>query len=102
MTDIARARKALVARILDGEGKAPSAQRRAAFDDAEVAGPLGALLRKVRRAAHAITDDDVTAVRSAGIDEDQVFELVVCGAVGEATRQYEAALTALRAASAEK
>ena len=29
------------------------------------------------------------------LDEDQIFELIVCAAIGQATRQYEAALVAL-------
>jgi hypothetical protein len=39
MVNIARARKALVARILEGDGTAPQDQRRAAFDNAELARP---------------------------------------------------------------
>jgi alkylhydroperoxidase/carboxymuconolactone decarboxylase family protein YurZ len=38
-------------------------------------------------------------VRASGLTEDEVFELVVCAAVGQATRQYEAALAALQDAS---
>jgi hypothetical protein len=102
MPDIGRARKALAARILEGEGEAPQAQRRAAFEDSELAGPMGALIGKVRRSAPSITDEDVASVRSAGIDEDQIFEMVVCGAVGEATRLYEGALAALGAAFTEE
>lgn len=101
MADIERARKALVARVLDGDGAAPRAQRRAAFDDAGLTGPTAAFVHKVRRAAHAITDEDVAAVRAAGIEEDPIFEIAVCAAVGEASRQYEAAMAALRRAAEE-
>jgi hypothetical protein len=102
MSDIERARKALVARILEGDGAAPQPQRRAAFENAGLAGPIGALVQKVCKTAHAITDEDVAAARDAFADEDPIFEMVVCAAVGEATRQYEAALAALRAASAQE
>jgi hypothetical protein len=98
MTDIARARTALVSRILDGEGEAPQAQRRAAFDNAGLAEPLATLIDKVARCAHAITDEDVHVVHAAGLSEDQIYELVVCAAVGEATRQQDLAVAALRAA----
>jgi hypothetical protein len=30
-----------------------------------------------------------------GTSEDQIFELVICAAIGQATRQYETALEAL-------
>jgi alkylhydroperoxidase family enzyme len=59
------------------------------------------LVEKVARHAFRVTDEDVAAARSAGLREDQVFELVVCAAVGEAHRQHEAALAALDAASAK-
>ena len=36
----------------------------------------------------------------AGFTDDQLFELVICAAVGQSTRQYEAALTALAGATA--
>jgi hypothetical protein len=59
---------------------------------------VGALLDKVAPRASQIGDADVASVRSTGLSEDDVFELVVCAAVGQATRQYESALTALAAA----
>ncbi|MVE34508.1 hypothetical protein D6V09_18940, partial [Vibrio cholerae] len=42
-----------------------------------------------------VTDEDIAAVLSSGVSEDQLFELVVCSAIGQATRQYETALEAL-------
>lgn len=95
MSCIRQARKALVARILDGDGKVSHAQRRAAFDDAGLAGPLGTLVEKVAKHAHKVTEEDITEARVSGLREDQIFELVVCAAVGLATRQYDAALAAL-------
>ena len=41
------------------------------------------------------TDADVAAAKTAGSSEDEIFELVICAAVGRSTRQYEAALAAL-------
>lgn|SRR5574341_598728 len=98
MSDITRARQALVAQILEGDGRASPAQRRAAFDNAGLAGPLGALIDKVANRASRITDQDIAAVKASGLTEDQIFELVVCAAVGQATRQYGTALAALEAA----
>src|ERR687891_2690864 len=92
MADIKQARTALVARILEGEGKASHAQRRAAFDNAGHTDPLSTLIDKVTRYAHKITDEDIAAARTSGLSEDQLFEIVVCAAIGQATRQYDAAV----------
>ena len=51
MSDITQARKAVVARILDGDGRASHAQRRAAFDNAGLAKPLSTLIDKVAKHA---------------------------------------------------
>lgn len=98
MSDISQARAALVARILEGGGTASRTQRRAAFENAELAQPIGALIDKVASRACEIVDEDIAAARAWGLSEDQIFEIVVCAAVGEAVRQYEAALAALDAA----
>src|SRR5271154_4771589 len=98
MSDIGQTRKAMVARILEGLARAPREQRRAAFEQAGLAGPVRMLIDKVARRAHAVVDEDMAAVRASGLAEDEIFELVVCASVGQATRQYEAALAALDAA----
>jgi alkylhydroperoxidase family enzyme len=95
MTDITHLRTVLVARTLEGDGRASHAQRRAAFDDAGLAEPLKTLINKVATRAHTITDEDIVAARASGLGEDQIFELVVCAAIGQATRQYDTALAAL-------
>jgi alkylhydroperoxidase family enzyme len=99
MSNITQARQALTERILDGEGEAPREQRRAAFDNAGLTGPLAALVDKIAKHAHRVSDEDVAAARAAGLTEDQIYELVVCAAVGQATRQLEAGLAALAEAS---
>jgi alkylhydroperoxidase family enzyme len=99
MANIRQARQAVIARILEGEGTTSRAQRRGAFDDAALPEPLGSLVEKVAKHAHDVTDDDIAAVRASGLSEDQIFEIVVCAAVGQATRQYELALAALDAAT---
>jgi len=99
MSEISQPRKALVARILEGPGDAPPAQRRAAFDNAGLTEPLATLVDKVARHAHRVTDEDFSAARAAGLTEDQIYELVVCAAVGEATRQLETALAAVAVAA---
>jgi hypothetical protein len=95
MSDITQARKVLVARILEGDGRVSHAERRAAFDGAGLPGPLKTLIDKVAKHADTVTDEDIAAARASGLSEDQIFELVVCAAIGQATRQYDAALAAL-------
>jgi len=99
MSDIQQARTALTTRILEGDGQLPSSGRQAAFHNRGVRGPAGALVDKVARQAWRVRDEDFAAAQATGLNEDQVFEMVVCAAIGQATRQYEAALAALDAAT---
>ena len=98
MSDIRQARTALTRRILEGDGKASHSERRAAFNNSSLAEPIRTLVDKVARHAYGVTDEDIAAARKSGLSEDQVFEMVVCAAIGEATRQYDTALAALEAA----
>lgn len=102
MANIERDRKALLACMLESDGKASRQERRAAFDGTGASGPLAALIDKVARRACEISDDDIARAKATPTSEDALFELVVCAAVGAATRQYETARAALDAASAEE
>jgi hypothetical protein len=102
MSDFARARRALITRILDGAARASSAQRRAAFDNTGLAEPLRTLIHKVAHHAHKIVDADIAAVRQSGLSEDEIFELVVCAAIGQASRQYDAAMGSLEAVTVRR
>lgn len=101
MAEIAQLHHELLARVLDGTGEAPPALRRTAFENAGLDEPLRTLIDKVANRAYQVTDDDVAAVRAAGLSEDQVFEVVVCAAIGQANRQYGSALAALTSATTE-
>jgi hypothetical protein len=87
--------QALVDRILKGDGTASTVQRTQAFDNDGLPAPLDALIGKV---VSAPTEADLAAV--SGCTEDQLFELVVCAAVGESTRLYDTGLAALEEAEA--
>lgn len=102
MSDITQARKALIARILEGDGTASHSQRRAAFDNAGLDAPLTMLIDKVAKHAYKVTDEDIAAAKASGLSEDQIFELVVCAAVGQATRQYDTGLAVLVEAMTDK
>jgi alkylhydroperoxidase family enzyme len=92
------AHSALVIRVLEGDGRASRDARRAAFENAGLGEPLRTLIDKVARHPTRVTDEDIAAVLASGESEDQIFELVVCAAIGAATRQYEAALHTLEEA----
>ncbi len=89
------AHRRLVRRILDGDGRAPQASRQRAFDNAELVEPLRGVINKVAQRPSEMTDQDIELVKAAGCSENEIFELVVCAAIGQATRQYEAGLAAL-------
>ncbi|WNG94222.1 hypothetical protein [Mycobacterium sp. ITM-2016-00318] len=99
MTDISRLRRELVARILDSHATASRELRRAAADNAGLDEPIRTLIEKVANRSYAVTDEDVAAVRASGLSEDQIFELIVCAAVGVAGRQYDSATAALAEAT---
>ncbi|MET9273632.1 hypothetical protein [Kribbella sp. NPDC003557] len=95
------AHRALVDRILSGDGTAPAEQRRRAFDGDELSAPLGTLLDKVTSTPVEVTEADFAEATASGHTEDQLFELVICAVVGQSSRRYEAGLTALAEAISE-
>jgi hypothetical protein len=92
--------QALQDRILTGEGRASPEQRAHAFGNAGLSQPLDGLLGKVATRPAQVTDADFAAAQAAGFSEDELFELVICAAVGQSTRQYDAGLAALAEAVA--
>ena len=97
MSDITSLHKSLVERVLTGEGRASSATRSAAFNNEGLDEPLRTFVAKVAHSARAVTDADIGILRNSGLSEDQIYEIVVCAALGQATRQYQSALAALSA-----
>jgi hypothetical protein len=85
----------LINRTLKGKGESSREQREAAFNNSGLLKPVSALINKVAHHAYRVTDDDISEVKNAGLSEDQLFELIVCAATGEASRQYESGLAAL-------
>ncbi len=91
--------QALVDRVLNGEGTATAEQRARAFSNEGLSPPLQSLIGKVASRPVQIAEADFAAARASGVSEDQLFELVICAAVGESARMYDAALAALAAAT---
>jgi alkylhydroperoxidase family enzyme len=85
----------------------PDLRRSAAERAARIAGgsieetsePLPEVLApwvdKVATRAYAITDDDMAALRNAGLDEDAIYEATVAAAVGASVVRMHAGLRAL-------
>jgi hypothetical protein len=87
--------EALVSNVLEGPGQLEAAVRRAAFEQGELPESLASLVAKIHRHAWKVTDEDVAAARAAGGSQDQLFELIVCAAVGAAHERLAAGLAAL-------
>jgi hypothetical protein len=88
----------LVRRILEGDGRASASERRAAFNNTGLAEPVGTLVDRVAKQAYKVTDEDIEAARESGLSEDQIFEIVICAAIGQSARLYDTAFAALEAA----
>jgi hypothetical protein len=89
------AHQALVDRVLAGDGRAPAGLRAHAFGNEGLTPPLDSLIGKVATRPAQVTDADFAAAKASGLSEDQLFELVICAAVGQSSRLYEAGLAAL-------
>jgi hypothetical protein len=94
--------RALQDRIVNGAGRASPDQRACAFSNSGLSEPLRGLLGKVATKPTQVTDADFAAALAAGFSEDEVFELVICAAVGQSARQYDAGLAALALVVAEE
>jgi hypothetical protein len=94
-------RPALLERILNGPGKATRNLRISAFNNEDVPGSLRDLIANIVARPPQVTDADFATAGSAGFDDDELVEMVICAAVGEANRQYEAGVAALAAAAPE-
>ncbi len=86
---------ALGAAVLDGPGVLAPDVRRSAAGNEGVPAPYTAFVDAIHRHAYRITDDDVAGLRSAGADQDGVFEITVAAAYGAAIERFRAGLRAL-------
>jgi hypothetical protein len=91
----------LVDRVLSGAGSAAAEQRALAFANDGLVPPLDALIGKVAARPTQVTAADFAAAKTAGYSEDQLFELVICAAVGQSARLYDVGLAALAEATGD-
>lgn len=96
-----RRRERVIESVLRGPGRATHEARGAAYDNAGVDPRARALVEKVARHAWTVTDADVAAAKATGLSDDEIFELSVSAALGQATRQRTSAMAALQAAMAQ-
>lgn len=87
----------LVEATLEGPGElAPGIRKAIAEERHEEAPPvLRPYLDKVAHQAWTMTDEDVEALRRAGLSEDQIFEATVAAALGAGLKRLRAGLAAL-------
>lgn len=88
--------------ILDRHGACDPATRLRAYEGEGTPGAVAAYVATVKRSAVAVEDAMVAALREEGLDDAAIFELTAATAIGEATRQFEAAMRALEEALAER
>ena len=91
--------RALVDRVLNGANRASAQQRARAFRNEGLSPPLDALIGKVATRPTQVTEADFAAAKASGFSEDELFELVICAAVGQSARLYDAGLAALAEAT---
>jgi alkylhydroperoxidase family enzyme len=88
----------LIDTALDGPGELPPGVRKAIAGETPGNGIPPALLPyldKVAHHAYTVTDEDVEALKRAGLSEDQIFEATVAAALGAALKRLRAGLAAL-------
>jgi alkylhydroperoxidase/carboxymuconolactone decarboxylase family protein YurZ len=91
--------RALLDGVVNGQGHASAQQRARAFRNEDLPPPLDTLIGKTATRPGQVTEADFAAAKAAGSSEDELFELVICAAVGRSARLYEAGLAALAEAT---
>jgi hypothetical protein len=82
--------------VLQSPGQTDRAIRTAAASGGFLSEPVGAYVAKVRDQSYRITASDIEELATAGLSEDQIFEITVAAALGAACRSLDAGLRALR------
>jgi len=83
--------------VLRSPGESDPAIRSAAADGTGVPADLQTLVEKIHRHAYKVTDEDIARAQSKYTD-DQLFEIVVCAALGASRQRLFAGLEALEKA----
>ena len=81
--------------VFDSPGRTDTAARRAAASGELSDAPWADYAAKVRDSSYRVTDADIADLKSAGLSEDEIFEITVAAAVGAGLRSLYAGLRAL-------
>jgi alkylhydroperoxidase family enzyme len=90
----AAGRDAVLRTVLDGPGQTDPSLRYAAAEGVGVPDDLKALVEKVHRHAHKVTDEDLAELQ-ATYGDDRLFEIIVSAAVGASRQRLLAGLKVL-------
>ena len=88
----------LRASVLEGRGELEPGVRQAIAEERAVGAVppfLLPYLEKVAYQAHTITDEDVEALKKAGLSEDRIYEATVAAALGAGLKRLRLGLAAL-------
>ena len=88
------ARQALIAQVKEQPGHTSPELRLSAFNGAGMSDPLEALVQKIHNHPYEVNDEDIAALRSTFTD-DELFEVIVCAALGGAEKRLQTGLRAL-------
>jgi alkylhydroperoxidase family enzyme len=81
--------------VLGDDGSLPHETRLALATGRDVPPELRPYADKVARHAYRVTDGDLEALRSAGYDDDAIFELTVAVALGVGLHRRDVGLAAI-------
>ena len=90
-------RENVLERVLRGPGESDPVIRTAAANGTSVPTDLQTLVEKIHGHAYKVTDEDIARAQSKYTD-DQLFEIVVCAALGASRQRLFAGLEALEKA----
>jgi len=91
----------LIKTVLESPGITSTELREQVFRAEKIPGLLNEFAAKVRSESYKITDDDIKRLISNGYTEDEIFEVVVCAALGASKPILDAGLNALEVAANE-
>ena len=82
--------------VFEAPGRTQPTVRVGAANGGLLAEPMRSYAAKVRDESYRVTDADVAKLRTAGVSEDEIFEVTVAAALGAACRCLDAGMRALR------
>ena len=82
--------------VFESHARTDPPTRKSAASGGFLAEPARSYVAKVRDQSYRITDGDIEVLATAGLSEDEIFEITVAAALGAALRSLDAGLQALR------